>query len=58
MRALFVDVGTALLLSYVLLDNGQTKVVGAMRLCPVERSSNTPFHECVVSAGWATWPPF
>ena len=69
----FVAVGAALLSSGILLDDGQTTVVRAVRSCPVELSSNTntPFHECAVSAGWAGhplncllrfghigWPPF
>ena len=58
LRASFVSGGAALLSSGVLPDDGQTKVVRAMRSCPVEHRSNTPFHECVVSAGRASWPPF
>ena len=37
----FVAVGAALLPSGILLDDGQTTVVRAVRSCPVELGSNT-----------------
>ena len=58
MRPLRASFVAALMSSGVLPDDGQTTVVRATRSCPVERSSNTPFHECVVSAGRASRPPF
>ena len=43
LRTSIVAVGDALMSSGMLPDDGQTKVVGAMRSFPVECSSNTPF---------------